>query len=40
MHVFDVAVSVLNSPSGSEKVERTLAALELLDRGLLEIPTS
>mmetsp|Transcript_11710 Transcript_11710/g.33060 ORF Transcript_11710/g.33060 Transcript_11710/m.33060 type:complete len:313 (-) Transcript_11710:290-1228(-) len=38
MHVFDVAVSVLNSPSGSEKVERTLAALELLDRGLLELP--
>ncbi len=38
MHVFDAAVGVLTSPSGTEKVERTLEALDLLDRGLLEIP--
>ena len=37
MHVFDAAVGVLTSPSGTEKVERTLEALDLLDRGLLEI---
>ena len=38
VHVFDVAVRVLNTATGDDKVKQTLDAYEALKRGELELP--